>query len=104
MCFFARTGIPDQVRGSLAQKRLGLCLPLHRSSEKGRKVCWTGANMLRKIGDIEVNMGEIGKKSAPPKDDGKSKKPRPVEDDDLEDGDIATPKRDRSGDDDEPLS
>lgn len=65
----------------------------------------TGANMLRKIGDIEVNMGEIGKKNAPPpKDDGKSKKSRPVEDDDFEDGDIATPKRDRSGDDDEPLS
>ncbi len=50
-------------------------------------------------------MGEIGKKNAPPpKDDGKSKKSRPVEDDDFEDGDIATPKRDRSGDDDEPLS
>jgi hypothetical protein len=27
----------------------------------------------------------------------------PVEDDNVEDGDIATPKRDRFGDDDEPL-
>ena len=52
-------------------------------------------------------MGGTGKKTERPnKDDGKSKKkppPAPVEDDDYEDGDIATPKRDRSGDDDEPL-
>ena len=51
-------------------------------------------------------MGGTGKKNEPPTtDDGKPKKPppRPVEDDDYEDGDIATPKRDRSGDDDEPL-
>ena len=51
-------------------------------------------------------MGGTGKKSElPNKGDGKPKKPpsRPVEDDDDEDGDIATPKRDRSGDDDEPL-
>ena len=36
---------------------------------------------------------------------GKSKKtqPVPVEDDDNEDGDIATPKRDRYGNDDQPL-
>jgi hypothetical protein len=50
-------------------------------------------------------MGGTGKKSElPTKDDGKPKKPppRPVEDD-AEDGDIATPKRDRSGNDDEPL-
>ena len=42
----------------------------------------------------------------PVKDDGKTKKspPRTVEDDDAEDGDFATPKRDRSdGDDDQPL-
>ena len=51
-------------------------------------------------------MGGTGKKNTPPKKgDDKSKKPEhvPVEDDDFEDGDIATPKRDRSGDDDEPL-
>ena len=51
-------------------------------------------------------MGGTGKKSELPKtDDGKPKKPphRPVEDDDYEDGDFATPKRDRHGDDDEPL-
>ena len=52
-------------------------------------------------------MGGIGKNSEPPKQTGdKSKKPEPapvVEDDDYEDGDIATPKRDRSGNDDEPL-
>ncbi len=52
------------------------------------------------------NMGETGKKSKPPgKDEKKSRKPppKPAEDDDYEDGDIATPKRDRYGEDDQPL-
>ena len=51
-------------------------------------------------------MGRTDKMSERPKqDDGKSKKPPsvPAEDDDYEDGDVATPKRDRSGDDDQPL-
>lgn len=51
-------------------------------------------------------MGGTGKKTElPKKDDDKSRKPEkiPAEDDDYEDGDIATPKRDRSGNDDEPL-
>jgi hypothetical protein len=51
-------------------------------------------------------MGGTGKKNElPGKDDGKPKKPppTPTEDDDSEDGDFATPKRDRHGDDDEPL-
>ncbi len=51
-------------------------------------------------------MGGTGKKSElPNKDDGKSRKPSPApaEDDDYEDGDFATPKRDRHGDDDQPL-
>ena len=52
-------------------------------------------------------MGGTGRKSEPPKKgDDKSKKPEhvPVEDaHDYEDGDIATPKRDHTGDDDEPL-
>ena len=51
-------------------------------------------------------MGGTGKSSEPPKktDDKPNKPPQiPVEDDDYEDGDIATPKRDRSGNDDEPL-
>jgi hypothetical protein len=44
------------------------------------------------------------KASKPPKDDGKPKKPPPrTDDDDFEDGDFATPKRDRDGNDDEPL-
>jgi hypothetical protein len=44
-------------------------------------------------------------KKLPGKDDGKEKKPppAPAEDDDYEDGDFATPKRDRHGDDDQPL-
>jgi hypothetical protein len=51
-------------------------------------------------------MGRSGKESEPPgKDASKSRKPppKPAEDDDREDGDIATPKRDRYGTDDEPL-
>ena len=51
-------------------------------------------------------MGRTGQKSElPNKRDGKSNKkpPAPTEDDEREDGDIATPKRDRSGNDDEPL-
>jgi hypothetical protein len=51
-------------------------------------------------------MGGTGKKTErPDKGDGKSSKspPRPIEDDDIEDGDFATPKRDRSDPDDEPL-
>jgi hypothetical protein len=56
-------------------------------------------------------MSSTGRKSGPPtqaeeKSRDKSKKPAPsprAEDDDYEDGDIATPKRDRDGNDDEPL-
>jgi hypothetical protein len=52
-------------------------------------------------------MGNTGKKSEPSKQTGdKAKKPPPIkraDDDDYEDGDIATPKRDRDGNDDEPL-
>jgi len=51
-------------------------------------------------------MGGTGRKNEPPKPaDDKPKKPEraPLEDDDDEDGDIATPKRDRTGNDDEPL-
>jgi hypothetical protein len=50
-------------------------------------------------------MADKGKKKQPPqKADAKAKKPppQPVDEDD-EDGDIATPKRDRYGNDDEPL-
>ena len=53
-----------------------------------------------------TDMGGNGKKSEPPKQDNdKPKKPKrpPAEDDEYEDGDIATPKRDRYGNDDEPL-
>jgi hypothetical protein len=51
-------------------------------------------------------MGGIDPKSTPPKNDDRNRDnppPAPVEDDDFEDGDIATPKRDRYGTDDEPL-
>lgn len=43
------------------------------------------------------------KRENPPKDDGKTKKPPPKDDDDYEDGDFVSPKRDRTGNDDEPL-
>jgi hypothetical protein len=57
-------------------------------------------------------MAKIGKPSDPPKiadnkrAEDKGKKPPPpldASEDDYEDGDIATPKRDRYGSDDEPL-
>jgi hypothetical protein len=51
-------------------------------------------------------MAKTGKTIEPPKKaDDKAKKPQPPRDtdDDYEDGDIATPKRDRYGNDDEPL-
>ncbi len=60
-------------------------------------------------------MGGNGSKDEPGKDDlgtaapdtaadkVKAPRPRPADLDDDEDGDIATPKRDRTGDDDEPL-
>jgi hypothetical protein len=50
-------------------------------------------------------MGGIGRKSEPSKkaEDKKKPEPPPETDDDYEDGDIATPKRDRYGPDDEPL-
>jgi hypothetical protein len=89
--------------------------------EKGRKVCSIAVNIfatkavrLRSIrGRIEGKiMGGTGKKrelpkkaELPTKAGGKPKKPPPAapEDEDYEDGDIATPKRDRYGDDDQPL-
>ena len=53
-------------------------------------------------------MGRTDRKSKPPKDqDNRPIAPprpvEPIEDESYEDGDIATPKRDRSGPDDEPL-
>jgi len=47
-----------------------------------------------------------GRKKQQPKDDNRPVKPPPplpAEDDDYEDGDMATPKKDRYGNDDEPL-
>jgi hypothetical protein len=53
------------------------------------------------------NMGRTGKNNELPgkneKETRKSPPPKTAEDDDYEDGDIATPKRDRYGTDDEPL-
>ena len=53
-------------------------------------------------------MGGTGKQSKPPtkpaEDNAKKPPPSPADtDDDYEDGDFATPKRDRCGTDDEPL-
>jgi hypothetical protein len=50
-------------------------------------------------------MGGTGKQGEPPGKGDKSNKspPKSLDDDDFEDGDIATPKRDRDGDDDQPL-
>jgi hypothetical protein len=54
----------------------------------------------------DTAMAKTGKTiERPKKADDKAKKPQPPRetDDDYEDGDIATPKRDRYGNDDEPL-
>ena len=50
-------------------------------------------------------MGNKGKKGEAPKKADDKKKPLPprADDEDYEDGDIVTPKRDRYGTDDEPL-
>jgi hypothetical protein len=53
-------------------------------------------------------MGSTGKsgETTPSRHDDKPKKKKPhlpIEDDDIEDGDIATPKRDRNDEDDRPL-
>ena len=92
--------------------------------QKGKKNRRSHANIIAfKIGRIELNavitarespairqkgneMGGTGRKSEPPKqDNNKPGKPKGkmAEDEDFEDGDIATPKRDRDGNDDEPL-
>jgi hypothetical protein len=48
--------------------------------------------------------GTGGKNQVPNKHDGKTRKPpSTAEDDDVEDGDIATPKKDSTGEDDQPL-
>ena len=60
----------------------------------------------RLIRQKRYHMGGTGRKNEPPKkSDDKPKKPEraPVEDEDYEDGDIATPKHDSHGNDDEPL-
>jgi hypothetical protein len=57
--------------------------------------------------DTEGDMGRTGNKNSqlPGNDDGKPKTPpvKPIEDDDDEDGDFATPKRDRQDDESQPL-
>jgi hypothetical protein len=60
---------------------------------------------LTRLHKGEPNMDGTEKKKAPPTqtDDRSKKKPPPRRDDDYEDGDIATPKQDRYGTDDEPL-
>jgi hypothetical protein len=63
----------------------------------------TKASNHRNMG---IDMGGTGKKKELPGNDEKKAKKTPaspVEDDDHEDGDFATPKRDRHGNDDEPI-
>ena len=79
------------------------------------KIAHLAVNMPSNGGNIEVNssvqsrntrMGGTGKKpeqGKTTKDGGQKPPPKPVDDDDYDDGDIATPKRDHTGDDDQPL-
>jgi hypothetical protein len=79
------------------------------------KIAHLKVNMAANGGQIEVDssaqgrntqMGGTGSKPEQGKttrDGGKKLPPKVVEDDDEEDGDFATPKRDRHGDDDQPI-
>ena len=79
------------------------------------KIVYLTVNMPANGGQIEVDSTIQGKdkqmggtnskpeKGKTTKDGGKKPPPKAVEDDDDEDGDFATPKRDRSGEDDQPL-
>jgi hypothetical protein len=77
------------------------------------KIAHLAANMPVNGGQIEVktiksghNMGGTGKKPEKGKtarNGGEKLPPKAVEDDDEDDGDMATPKRDRYGEDDQPL-
>jgi hypothetical protein len=85
--------------------------------KKAVKIAHLTVNMPANGGNIEVNwsvqsrntrMGGAGKKPEKDKttrDGGKKLPPKAVEDDEDEDedGDFATPKRDRTGEDDQPL-
>ena len=113
--------LPLCANAALWARIMLVCPALHRMGEKGRKDCTIAVNIfatmavrLRSIRPrVEGNiMGGTGKKrefpekaALPNKAGGKSKKPPPAAtaDDDYEDGDIATPKRYRYGDDDQPL-
>jgi hypothetical protein len=73
--------------------------------EESRRAGASGLTRLTLSLRGEIVMGKNDKQSAPPKPEDKPKKPPPPSDtdDDVEDGDIATPMRDRDGTDDEPL-
>jgi hypothetical protein len=92
-----------------------LRLALHPTAEKGSEDCASGGNMPANGGEIEVNWSVQGRsthmggtdkqpeKVKTTRDGGKKPPPKAVEDEDEEDGDFATPKRDRHGDDDQPI-
>jgi hypothetical protein len=83
--------------------------------QKGSEDCGSAGQYIRPQANIQVyrlfhaggiDMGGTGKKAVEGKassDGAKKRPPKRVEDDDEEDGDFATPKRDRSGEDDQPL-
>jgi hypothetical protein len=85
----------------------GANIPAQRDQIEVMPILRIGMQRKRRlIRQKRYQMGGTGRKNEPPKPaDDKPKKPEraPVEDDDYEDGDIATPKRDRHGNDDEPL-
>jgi hypothetical protein len=92
-----------------------LCEPVSTSLENALVYRYKGGEI--EVAGVTLNltggydMGGTGRDHQPPKneppkkDGGKSGKPPPAgtEDDDSEDGDFATPKRDRYGDDDQPI-
>jgi hypothetical protein len=64
------------------------------------RLCKTSIHSI--TGNNVAGTGKKNQRSGKAGDKSK-KSPKPVEDNDVEDGDIATPKRDRDGEDDEPL-
>ena len=85
----------------------GATMPAQRDQIEVMPILRIGMQRKRRlIRQKRHQMGGTGRNNEPPKPaDDKPKKPEriPVENDDNEDGDIATPKHDRDGNDDEPL-
>lgn len=82
-----------------------LCLLYTEPGERAEKIARLRLILPLKGAEIEVGIMGGTEKKSDTENRGKSKTPPPktIEEDDVEDGDIATPKRGIDGDDDQPL-